>query len=290
MVNIAAAQYPVSFLKGWQGYVDKVAAWVYQASEQRAELLLFPEYASMELASLFPESVYSSLSKQLKSLQMLLNDYLQLYADLAVKHQLYIQAGTFPVEYETGSYRNRAYFFYPDGNVDFQDKLMMTRFENEQWLIKPGRDIKVFQTAFGKIGINVCYDSEFPQYARKLVEQGVSLILVPSCTDTVAGYYRVRIACQARALESQCYVVQSPIVGNAGWSEAVDVNCGAAAVYTPVDQGFPDDGVLAIGEFNQSQWVFADLNLEKTEKVRQQGQVFNFNDWPKQFNAELEKS
>ncbi len=285
MVKIATAQYDVGFLENWQHYENKVKRWVDEAVEEKAELLLFPEYASMELASLFPESVYSSLAEQLKALQSLLPEFLKLHSELAVQHNIYIQAGTFPVKMESGGYRNRAYWFTPGGEVDYQEKLMMTRFENEEWLIEAGQEIRVFETRFGKVGINVCYDSEFPHYARQMVEQGVSLILVPSCTDTRAGYYRVRIGCQARALENQCYVVQSPLVGDAEWSEAVDVNCGAAGVYTPVDRGFPDDGILAIGEFSKAQWVFADLDLEKMERVRLDGQVFNYKDWPKQFEA-----
>ncbi|MGZ4956903.1 MAG: amidohydrolase, partial [Methylobacter sp.] len=108
------------------------------------------------------------------------------------------------------------------------------------------------------------------------------LILVPSCTDTLAGYHRVKIGCQARALENQCYVVQSTLVGDAPWSEAVDVNIGAAAIYTPVDRGFPDNGILAEGKLNAVQWVVAEVSLSACGTVREQGQVFNYRDWPLQ--------
>ena len=91
----------------------------------------------------------------------------------------------------------------------------MTRFENEQWLIKSGKELKCFDTEYGKIAINICYDSEFPLLARKQVEAGCVLILVPSCTDTLAGYHRVKIGSHARALENQCYVVQSLLAGDA---------------------------------------------------------------------------
>jgi len=288
MLKLAVAQYDVSFLDSWTAYENKIQQWVSQAAQQHAQLLVFPEYHSMELASLFDESVYRSLTKQLDAMQGLLADFLTLHQQLATQYGVYIQAGTFPVLNEIGEYRNRAYLFTPDGGYDFQEKLMMTRFENEQWRIKAGHTIKLFDTDFGKLGIAVCYDSEFPHYARHMAEQGAALILVPSCTDTKAGYYRVRIGCQARALENQCYVVQSPLVGEAPWSEAVDINCGAAAVYTPVDKGFPDDGILAIGGYNQTQWLYAELNLEKMIQVRENGQVFNYHDWPRQFNAELE--
>lgn len=281
-VKIATAQYDISFLDNWRNYQAKIERWVTEAAGQDAKILLFPEYASMELASLFSKEIYSSLSKQLASMQSLLNDYIDLFRTLAQKYDCYIQSGTFPVAIESGVYRNRAYLFMPDGRFDYQDKLMMTRFENEQWLINSGEELKCFDTEYGRIAINICYDSEFPMLARKQVEAGANLILVPSCTDTLAGYHRVKIGCQARALENQCYVVQSPTVGEAPWSESVDVNIGAAAVYTPVDRSFPDNGILAIGELNAVQWVMAEISLSACETVRQQGQVFNYRDWPLQ--------
>jgi predicted amidohydrolase len=170
----------------------------------------------------------------------------------------------------------------PDGKLGYQDKLIMTRFENEQWLVKGGKELRCFDTEHGKIAINICYDSEFPMLARKQVEAGANLILVPSCTDTLAGYHRVKIGCQARALENQCYVVQSCLVGHAPWSEAVDVNIGAAAIYTPVDRGFPDNGVLVAGELNAVQWVIGEVSTTACAIVREQGQVFNYRDWPLQ--------
>jgi predicted amidohydrolase len=278
-VKIATAQYNISFLETWQSYQDKITIWVEEAVFQDAKILLFPEYASMELASLFEKAVYSSLSKQIDALQSLHQDYLDLFQSLAEQYQCYIQAGTFPVRTESGAYRNRAYLFMPDGRFDYQEKLMMTRFENELWQIQSGTEIKCFATEYGKIAINICYDSEFPLLTRTQVEAGCVLILVPSCTDTVAGFNRVKIGCQARALENQCYVVQSSLVGDAPWSEAVDVNIGAAAIYTPVDYGFPDNGILAMGKFNAVQWVIADICLDDVETVRQQGQVFNHRDW-----------
>jgi len=281
-VKIATAQYDISFLENWSSYQSKVERWVVEAAEQDAKILLFPEYASMELASLFGEAVYSSLSRQLAAMQSLLDDYLDLFRSLAKKYQCIIQSGTFPVKTDSGAYRNRAYLFMPDGQVDYQDKLMMTRFENEQWLIQKGEELRYFDTEYGRIAINVCYDSEFPMLARKQVEAGANLILVPSCTDTLAGYHRVKIGCQARALENQCYVVQSTLVGDAPWSEAVDVNIGAAAIYTPVDRGFPDNGILAEGKLNAMQWVIAEVSLSACGTVREQGQVFNYRDWPLQ--------
>ena len=278
-VKIAAAQYDISFLETWENYQKKSEFWVRDAAEQGAKILLFPEYNTMELASLFSKAVYSSLNEQLGALQTVHKMFLNLFQSLSQQYQCLIQAGSFPVQISEGVYHNRAYLFMPNGEIDFQDKMMMTRFENEQWLINAGEELKTFDTEFGRIAINICYDSEFPLLARQQVEMGANLILVPSCTDTVAGFHRVKIGCQARALENQCYVVQAALVGDAPWSPAVDVNIGAAGIYTPVDYGFPDNGILASGEFNKSQWVFADIDLELCEKVRAEGQVFNYRDW-----------
>ena len=280
-LRVAAAQYPIDFLQAWPRFESKLRRLVTEAAETGASLLVFPEYGAMELASLFPQSVYSDLALQLDSLQSVFPQYRALYAALAKEHGVHICAGSFP-ERVGAEYHNRAYFFSPTGRSDFQEKLVMTRFENERWLIRKGEGVKVFDTSFGRIGINVCYDVEFPLIARAQAEAGARVILAPSCTDTLAGYHRVRVGCQARALENQCFVVQAPTVGEAPWSEAVDINVGAAGIYAPPDRGMPDDGVLAIGELNKPLWVFADLDLAAIERVQREGQVFNARDWHNQ--------
>jgi len=282
-LKIAAAQYDIGYFQSWRDYRRKMLRWLEEAVGENAQLLLFPEYASMELASLFNREIHASLSRQVAAMQTLLDDYLQLYQDNSAKHGIHIVAGSFPVKTGSGRYRNRTYLFSPDGQLGFQDKLLLTRFEKEQWLIEKGEQLKVFDTALGRIAINICYDSEFPLLARKQFEAGADLLLVPSCTDTLRGYYRVRTGCQARALENQCYVIQSATVGSAAWSPAVDNNTGAAAVYTPMDNGFPENGILQIGGMDHSQWLYADIDLQKVANVRTQGQVLNFRNWPNQY-------
>ena len=281
-VKVAVAQYDIGFFAQWFEFEDKLTQWVSHAAKNGAKLLVFPEYGSMELASLFGESVYKDLGKQLHSMQDIYADYEALYAQLAKQFDVMILASSFPVIQSDGSFRNRANLYGVEGLIDYQDKLIMTRFENEQWLIHAGQDIKVIDTDIGRLAINICYDSEFPLIAHEQVQAGADVVLVPSCTDTQAGFYRVRIGCQARALENQCYVLQSPTFGEALWSEAVDVNTGRASIYTPVDYGFPDNGILAEGSADTAQWVYADLDVNEIARVRQQGQVFNYRDWPLQ--------
>lgn len=283
-ITVATAAYQVGFFSHWSEYEQHIRRTLYEAVDQGANVLVLPEYFSMELASLFEQKVYQSLSQQLHAMQSCHDDFLGLFRTMAQETGVYILAGSFPVRvscHEPDVFVNRAYWLspYPDEGTQWQDKLIMTRFEREEWLISPGQELKVLESRFGPVGVNICYDSEFPLLARQQVEMGADLILVPSCTDTLAGFRRVQIGCRARALENQCFVVQSPTVGIADWSPAIDENVGAACVYGPVDYGFPADGVLAEGALNRSGWVLAQLDLARMRRVREAGQVTNYHDW-----------
>ncbi|MBI3899285.1 MAG: carbon-nitrogen hydrolase family protein [Gammaproteobacteria bacterium] len=278
----AAAQYPVSKPASWTEIEDTLSAWVAEAAARGAQLLVFPEYASMSLPALFAPDVQADLAAQLIELQQLRDDYLALHRRLAQTHQVYLLAGSFPWQVSPGRFHNRTWLCAPSGASDYQDKQIMTRFEREQWGIQSSDELRVFDTALGCIGVNICYDVEFPLFARAQAEAGAILILTPSCTDTVAGYFRVRVGAQARALENQCYVIQSPLVGSAAWSPAVDINVGAAGFYGPPERGFPDDGVIAQGPVNEAKWVYAGIEPERVDHARREGQVLNFKHWPEQ--------
>src|SRR3546814_12125368 len=82
------------------------------------------------------------------------------------------------------------------------------------WKIKGGTSVDVIQTDIGPIGVLICYDSEFPELGRRLVDEGARIIFVPFCTDNRQGYMRVRYCAQARAVENQCFVVMWGNVGD----------------------------------------------------------------------------
>lgn len=278
-LTIAAAQYPIDDLGSWERYRAKLAEWVARGAAEHARILVFPEYGSMELVSLLDRDLQADLAGQLEALQQFHEPMLALHRELAAEHGVYIVAASFPVAVAPRDYRNRAWLVAPDGHAEYQEKLLMTRFEDEVWGIRASSDLRVFDTALGPIGILICYDSEFPLLARRQVEAGAEILLVPSCTETLAGFYRVRIGCQARALENQCYVVQSPTVGDAPWSPAVDRNNGIAAVYTPAERQFPSDGVLVQGELNRPQWVVGTVDRGLIRWAREDGTVLNHRQW-----------
>lgn len=286
MITLAACQYHIDLLETWDAYAEHLTSLCQQAAEQGAQLLLLPEYAGLVLSGQLPAAERSDLHASIAGIQPLVPRWLALCEQIARDCNVYLQPGSMPVLDDDGQYRNRAWLFGPEGCLGSQDKLMMTRFELEQWNIAAGTELTVFDTDLGKLGILICYDNEFPMLARTLAEQGADLILAPSCTDTVAGFYRVRIGAQARALENQIAVLQSPTVGMADWSPALDENNGRAALYVPSDYGMPPSGIVAESPElcpSSSQWLVCQLDLDEVRRLRDHGQVFTRRDWPKQF-------
>lgn len=278
MIRIAAWQYPIDQHATFDDFRTKLARGAADAAAAGAQLLVMPEYSAMELTSVLPVDEQATLTTQLDGLQRLTGDYLQTLSELARTHRIAIVGGSFP-ERAGELFYNRARIVGPRGDSVLVEKLQMTRFEREQWGITGGTAQPVIELGELRLGVAICYDAEFPLIVRRLVDAGANVIAVPSCTDGLSGYHRVRIACAARALENQCFVVQAPTVGLAPWSIALDASFGAAGVFAPPDNGFPLDGVIALGPLDQAHLLVADLDLAQVDAVRHDGQVLGHRDW-----------
>lgn len=285
LLKVAAAQYPIGQPASLGEWEAKITSWVEDGAATGAELLVFPEYAAIEQAAALGPDVYKDLTTTLERVAALAEERVALHAALAKTHGVHILVGSGPAKHADGRFVNAAQLVTPAGKVGVQEKLIMTPFEHD-WGVTAGGPLKVFETALGKLAVLICYDSEFPLLARAAVEAGADAILVPSCTERVSGYHRVRTGSQARALENTIVTVQSPTVGDAPWSPAVDFNVGAAGIYVPPEHGVSDTGVLAEGTLNEAQWVYAAANLAALRRLRTGGEMRNFGDWPAQPGAE----
>jgi predicted amidohydrolase len=283
-LKVAAAQYPIDQPATLDAWRDKIVRWVADGAASGAEVLVFPEYAAIEQAAALGEKVYGDLDATLQAVAELEGDRVALHQDLAAKHRVHILVGSGPSRKGEGRYVNAAQLVTPKGSVGIQEKLIMTPFETD-WGISAGTQLRVFDTVLGLVGINICYDSEFPLIARAMAEAGAELLLVPSCTERVSGYHRVRTGSRARALENQIATVVSPTVGDALWSPAVDKNSGSAGIYVPSEQTVSDTGILAQGELNAAQWVTADVDMARLRHLRTSGEMRNYIDWPNQLGA-----
>ena len=281
-MKVATAAYPLDQHADWSAYSAKVNHWVAEAKANGADLAVFPEYALMEVATLTPNAL--GLQQQAEAVADRYDDIERLFCDLARAHDLYILLGSGPAR--AGRILvNRSSLVSPSGGAVRQDKMIMTRFERDPWGISGGGPLRIIDTPIARFGILTCYDGEFPLLGRTLVENDVEVILVPSCTEALSGYWRVRIGAMSRALEGQCVTVMSSVVGDAAWCEAVAKNTGAGGVFCPPDNGFPSTGVLAIGGMNEPGWVYADVDIENIRHVRADGHVLNRLHWSEQSEA-----
>ena len=280
-LKVASAKWPVGQPGSFDAFADRVRSRLDAAAQAGAQLAVLPEYLSLELAATFDETISGDLHASLAAIQRYRQDWLELFTTLAGDTGMTLLAGTFLLDIGNQRYRNRADLFTPAGTHHWQDKLQLTGFEKQSGVIDAGDELKVFDLDGLRLGIAICYDSEFPLPVRAQCEAGARLLLVPSCTDTDAGAVRVRTGCMARALENRCFVVQSVTAGEAAWSPALDRNTGEATIYAPMDAGLPADGIVA-QSCGESVWTCAGLDLAALEASRVHAKVGVDRDWPAQ--------
>jgi predicted amidohydrolase len=270
---VTVCNYKLEDLTNWQAYADKICGLVKTAKEHDTDIFCFAEYAGMELCAWTPGTIESQFEK----IQTYLPRYLELYQRLSQQHQLYIQPGTLPVK--DGEYfKNRAYFFDKNGTYSFQDKIILTPVEISLGILEPATQLQLFNTEFGIVGIAICYDSEFPLLTHAMVKAGAKLIIVPSCTETQHGYTRVSISSRARAIENQCYIANSYLIGKLTNCDFISDHMGYAGIYSPADIGFPADGIIAQSQTTTFNLISAELNFKKLDEARHHGQTTNFKD------------
>jgi predicted amidohydrolase len=276
-IRVSSTQYLMRPLLSYENFSEQVSGLVDMAADYKSRLVVFPEYFTTQLLTLTKDK--APIHDQVRTLAKNRDRFLEFMTSLSRKRNIYIVGGTIPVLSDDGTtVFNESYVFSPNGKVGVQGKIHMTRFENEEWFVSPHSQLKVFETDFGLMGVNICYDVEFPELARALALHGVSILVVPSCTDDRQGFLRVRYCAQARAIENQLYVIHSGTVGSLPMVPAISLNYGQASILTPSDYSFSRDGILAEGIPNQETMVTGDLDLKKLLEAREQGTVLPLRD------------
>lgn len=133
-------------------------------------------------------------------------------ASWAKKYGVILFAGSVP-ELEGENLYNTAYVFDQKGDligkhrkthlfdIDVKDKIRFMESE----VLSAGNSTTVVDTAYGKIGICICYDIRFPEFARKMVLEGAQVILVPGAFNMTTGPAHWQLTARARALDNQVY-------------------------------------------------------------------------------------
>lgn len=270
-VRVACVQYQMRRIDSFEAFADQVEYFVDTAADYRADFLVFPEFFSVQLLSQKALRNLPSV-EGIARLADMEEQFMELMGRLAREYAVYIIAGTHPMRRGKLVY-NMCPIFHPDGSVVLQPKLHITPSEVKYWGITGGNELHVFNTPKARIGVLICYDSEFPEAARFLADQGAEIIFVPYCTDDRQAWLRVRVCSHARAIENQVYVVTAGVIGNLPQVSAMDIHYGRAAVFSPCDFEFARDGIQAEADSNVEMLLVTDLDINDLYRSRASGSV-----------------
>lgn len=272
--RIGCVQWQMRYFENVEELLQQVEYFVDALSDYKCDVALFPEFFNAPLMGLSPNK--SSIDA-IWHLAGYTDEILSAISHLAVSYNINIIAGSMPV-IENDELYNVAFICHRDGSVESQPKLHPTPYEKNGWIMKGGDSLKVFNTDFGKIGVLICYDVEFPELARLLSEEDMQILFVPFWTDTKNGYLRVRLCAQARAIENECYVAIAGSVGNLPKVDNVDIQYGQSAVFSPSDFAFAHDAIVSETTPNTEMTLIVDLDLTKLVKLKNEGSVRNYLD------------
>jgi beta-ureidopropionase len=190
---------------------------------------------------------------------------------LAKKHRMVIVAPIYE-EDQPGIYYNTAAVIDADGS--FLGKYRKTHIPHckpgfwEKFYFRPGNlGYPVFDTAYAKVGVYICYDRHFPEGARALGLNGAEIVFNPSATVAGLSEYLWKLEQPAHAVANGYFVGAINRVGTeAPWN--IGEFYGSSYFCDPRGR------ILAEGPRDKEAVVVADLNLDLIEEVRSVWQFF----------------
>jgi len=275
-VRVATVQYQLRKIESFDEFKQIVTYFVDTVSDYKSDFVVFPELFTLQLLSIENERV--SPTEAIEHLTGYTSQLRELFTTLAVKYNVNIIAGSHPCKTSDGSTKNICMVCLRDGSIHEQAKIQPTPNEQYWWNLEGGDQLDVIETDCGPIGVLICYDVEFPELARHLVDQGALMLFVPFCTDERQGYLRIRYCAQARAVENQIFVTIAGNVGNLPSVHNMDLQYAQSCILTPCDFPFARDGIAADTTPNVEMISFADLRIKDLFRARHEGTVQNLKD------------
>ncbi len=274
VVRLGLIQWQMRLYKNLEELMQQAEYFVDAVSGYRSDFALFPEFFN---APLMAETNHLPESEAIRELAKHTPEIVQRFSELAISYNINIITGSMP-EIKGNLLYNIGYLCKRDGAVERYEKLHVTPDEAKVWGMQGGSELKTFDTDCGKIGVLICYDSEFPELSRLLAEEGMDILFIPFLTDTQNGYSRVRHCAQARAIENECYVAIAGSVGNLPKVHNMDIQFAQSMVFTPCDFSFPANGIKAEATTNTEMILIADCDIDLLRELNQFGSVRNLKD------------
>jgi predicted amidohydrolase/GNAT superfamily N-acetyltransferase len=274
IIRLGLIQWQMRPYKNFDEVMQQAEYFVDAVSGYRSDFALFPEFFN---APLMAENNHLSESEAIRELAKHTQDIVYRFSELAISYNINIITGSMP-EIKDDLLYNVGYLCRRDGSVERYEKLHVTPDEAKIWGMQGGSQLKAMDTDCGKIGVLICYDSEFPELSRLLADEGMDILFVPFLTDTQNGYSRVRNCSQARAIENECYVAIAGSVGNLPNVHNMDIQYAQSMVFTPCDFAFPSNGIKAEATPNTEMILIADVDIDLLRELNRFGSVRNLKD------------
>ncbi len=273
-VRVGVVQWQMRPINTLEGLFETIEFFVDAISGYKADFVLFPELFNVPLMMKFRDD---ETAVAIRKLAGFTDEIREKFMEFAVSYNVNIISGSLPY-YEDETLYNVSYLCRRDGSYEEQYKIHITPSEAQDWGMKGGNKLRVFDTDRGKVGILICYDVEFPELGRYLAGQNMQILFVPFATDTRNAYERVRICSQARAIENECYVVIAGSVGNLPKVRSMDIQYAQSGVFSPSDFAFPHNAIVAEATPNSESTLIADLDLDLLKDLHIRGSVKNLQD------------
>ncbi|HKL39236.1 MAG TPA: bifunctional GNAT family N-acetyltransferase/carbon-nitrogen hydrolase family protein [Cryomorphaceae bacterium] len=274
VVRLGLIQWQMRPYRDLDELLQQVEYFVDAVSGYRCDFALFPEFFN---APLMAKDNDLKESDAIRELAGYTDDIVKKFREFAVSYNINIITGSMPLV-ENDHLYNVGYLCRRDSSVERYEKLHVTPDEAKVWGMQGGNKLQTFDTDAGKVGVLICYDSEFPELSRLLADEGMDILFVPFLTDTQNGYSRVRNCSQARAIENECYVAIAGSVGNLPNVHNMDIQFAQSMVFTPCDFSFPTNGIKAEATPNTEMILIADVDLSLLRELNQKGAVRNLKD------------
>jgi predicted amidohydrolase len=274
IVRLGLIQWQMRLYKDLEDLMQQAEYFLDSVAAYRSDFALFPEFFN---APLMAENNHLPESQAIRELAKHTADIVQRFSKLAISYNINIITGSMP-EMRGDLLYNVGYLCRRDGSTERYEKLHVTPDEAKVWGMQGGSELKTYDTDCGKIGVLICYDSEFPELSRLLAEEGMDILFIPFLTDTQNGFSRVRHCAQARAIENECYVAIAGSVGNLPKVNNMDIQFAQSMVLTPCDFSFPANGVKAETTTNTEMILIADVDVDLLRELNQFGSVKNLRD------------
>ncbi|RCW90390.1 carbon-nitrogen hydrolase family protein [Winogradskyella arenosi] len=274
VVRLGLIQWQMRPYKTLEDLMQQVEYFVDSVSAYRSDFAVFPEFFNAPLMAKYNHLHEPQAIRELARYTQTIVEKMQ---QLSISYNINIITGSMPELVDDVLY-NVGYLCRRDGSLERYEKIHVTPDEAKVWGMQRGHQLKTFETDAGKIGVLICYDSEFPELSRLLADEGMDILFVPFLTDTQNGYSRVRLCAQARAIENECYVAIAGSVGNLPNVSNMDIQYAQSAVFTPCDFAFPSHGIKAETTANTEMILVADVDLGLLRELHAFGAVKNLKD------------